>query len=197
MKRSQDKKPGICETTRHDHPAIGLGQPYPHTIEGHAQERHEKEIDVRADQRPIVFDQDEGYIRAYRAVLDRKRIGLGLTVFVGVKIEAHANDRAGEFQEAVAAMPETVSCHLVASDIDYLLEVVVPDLDHYQRYLVEKLLNLPIVREIRSNIVLEPVKAGASLPLSHPPAAGRNCSRTSFNVANPSHAAAPVAASGG
>jgi Lrp/AsnC family transcriptional regulator, leucine-responsive regulatory protein len=111
--------------------------------------------------------EEEGYIQAYRAVLDRKRIGLGLTVFVGVKIEAHANDRAGEFQEAVAAMPETVACHLVAGDIDYLLEVVVPDLDHYQRYLVEKLLDLPIVREIRSNIVLEPVKAGASLPLGH------------------------------
>src|SRR5580692_6707501 len=109
--------------------------------------------------------ESEGYIQAYRAVLDRKRIGLGLTVFVGVKIEAHANDRAEAFQQAVAAMPETVSCHLVAGDIDYLLEVVVPDLDHYQRYLVDKLLNLPIVREVRSNIVLQPVKAAAPLPL--------------------------------
>jgi Lrp/AsnC family transcriptional regulator, leucine-responsive regulatory protein len=111
--------------------------------------------------------ESEGYIQAYRAVLDRKRVGLGLTVFVGVKIEAHANDKAKAFQEAVAAMPETVSCHLVAGDIDYLLEVVVTDLDHYQRYLVEKLLNLPIVREVRSNIVLQPVKASAPLPLGH------------------------------
>jgi DNA-binding Lrp family transcriptional regulator len=71
------------------------------------------------------------------------------------------------FQEAITAMPETVSCHLVAGDIDYLLEVVVPDLDHYQRYLVDKLLNLPIVREVRSNIVLQPLKAGAPLPLRH------------------------------
>jgi Lrp/AsnC family leucine-responsive transcriptional regulator len=117
--------------------------------------------------------ESEGYIQAYRAVLDRKRIGLGLTVFVGVKIEAHANDRAEAFQQAVAAMPETVSCHLVAGDIDYLLEVVVPDLDHYQRYLVDKLLNLPIVREVRSNIVLQPVKAAAPLPLGHLSAAAR------------------------
>src|SRR5580692_9936092 len=70
-------------------------------------------------------------------------VGLGLTVFIGVKIEGHANDKAEAFQEAVIAMPETISCHLIAGDIDYLIEVVVPDLDHYQRYLVEKLLNLP------------------------------------------------------
>lgn len=111
--------------------------------------------------------EGEGYIQTYRAVLDRKHVGLGLTVFVGVKIQTHANDRAAAFQDAVTAMPETVSCHLVAGDIDYLLEVVVPDLDHYQRYLVEKLLNLPIVREVRSNIVLQPLKAGAPLPLGH------------------------------
>jgi len=43
----------------------------------------------------------------------------------------------------------------------------VPDLDHYRRYLVEKLLNLPIVREVRSNTVLQPLKAGAPLPLGH------------------------------
>jgi Lrp/AsnC family transcriptional regulator, leucine-responsive regulatory protein len=111
--------------------------------------------------------ESRGYIQAYRAMLDRKRVGLGLTVFVGVKIEAHANDKAVAFQEAIIAMPETVSCHLVAGDIDYLLEVVVPDLDHYQRYLVDKLLNLPIVREVRSNVVLQSLKAGAPLPLRH------------------------------
>jgi Lrp/AsnC family leucine-responsive transcriptional regulator len=114
--------------------------------------------------------EDEGYIQAYRALLDRKRVGLGLTVFTAVKIEAHANDQAEAFQKAIAEMPEIVSCHLVAGDIDYLLEVVVPDLDHYRRHLVEKLLNLPIVREVRSNIVLQPLKAGAPLPLGHFPA---------------------------
>src|SRR3981081_2626932 len=54
----------------------------------------------------------QGYIDAYRAVLRRGRVGLGLTVFIGVKIEAHANDRAEAFQEAIVAMPEVVACHL-------------------------------------------------------------------------------------
>ena len=109
----------------------------------------------------------EGTIEAYRAVLRRGRVGLGLTVFVGVKIEGHANERAEAFQEAIIAMPEIVACHLVAGDVDYLLEVVVPDLAHYQQYLVGKLLALPIIREVRSNIAIQTLKAGAPLPLDH------------------------------
>jgi Lrp/AsnC family leucine-responsive transcriptional regulator len=108
-----------------------------------------------------------GYIEAYRAMLQRRRIGLGLTVFVGVKIDGHANDRAESFQDAVVTMPEVVACHLVAGDVDYLLEVVVPDLEHYQRFLVGQLLNLSIIREVRSSIAIETLKAGAPLPLGH------------------------------
>jgi Lrp/AsnC family leucine-responsive transcriptional regulator len=108
-----------------------------------------------------------GFIDAYRAVLRRARVGLGLTVFVGVKIEGHANDRAEAFQDAIVAMPEVVACHLVAGDVDYLLEIVVPDLEHYQRTLVNKLLALSIIREVRSAIAIQTLKAGAPLPLDH------------------------------
>ena len=86
---------------------------------------------------------------------------------VGVKIGGHANVEAEAFQEAVVAMPEVVACHLVSGEADYLLEVVVPDLEHYQRFLVGKLLALPIVREVRSNIAIQTLKAGAPLPLGH------------------------------
>jgi Lrp/AsnC family leucine-responsive transcriptional regulator len=86
---------------------------------------------------------------------------------VGVKIEGHANERALLFEKAVAAMPEVIACHLIAGEADYLLEVVVPDLEGYQQFLVGKLLNLPMVREVRSNIAIQTVKAGAPLPLGH------------------------------
>jgi Lrp/AsnC family leucine-responsive transcriptional regulator len=109
----------------------------------------------------------EGYIEAYRATLQRSRVGLGFTVFVDVKIEGHANERAEAFQDAVVAMPEVIACHLVSGAADYLLEVVVPDLEHYQRFLVGKLLSLPIVREVRSNIAIQILKAGGPLPLGH------------------------------
>jgi Lrp/AsnC family leucine-responsive transcriptional regulator len=109
----------------------------------------------------------EGYIGAYRAVLDRVSVGLGFTVFVGVKIESHANDRAGDFEESVLAMREVIACHMVSGTVDYLLEVVVPDLAHYQKFLVGKLLALPLVREVQSSIAIDSPKAGAPLPLDH------------------------------
>jgi Lrp/AsnC family leucine-responsive transcriptional regulator len=108
-----------------------------------------------------------GYIEGYRAVLRRDQIGLGFTVFLGVKIDGHTNERALQFEKAVVAMPEIIACHLVSGEADYFLEVVVPDLGDYQRFLVGKLLNLSIVREVRSNIAIQTLKAGAPLPLEH------------------------------
>lgn len=109
----------------------------------------------------------DGVVAGYRAVLARETIGLGLTVFVGVKIEAHANARALTFEADVCAMPEVIACHLVSGEADYLLEVVVPDLARYRQFLVGKLLAMAIVREVKSNIAIETRKAGAPLPLGH------------------------------
>jgi Lrp/AsnC family leucine-responsive transcriptional regulator len=111
--------------------------------------------------------EQAGYIEGYRAALRRERVGLGFSVFLGVKIDGHTNERAQTFEKAVTAMPEVISCHLVSGEADYFLEVVVPDLEHYQQFLVGKLLNLPIVREVRSNIAIQTLKAGAPLPLIH------------------------------
>ena len=123
----------------------------------------------------------EGYIEAYRAMLGRKQVGLGLTVFVGIKIEGHADDRATEFEEAVVAMSEVVACHMVSGEADYLVEVVVADLEHYQRFLLGKLLDLSIIKEVRSNIAIQTLKSAAPLPLDHlespPDCAGRSTVR--------------------
>src|SRR5215475_1726607 len=109
----------------------------------------------------------EGYIDGYRATLQRRRVGLGFSVFLAVKINGHANKEASRFERAVVGMPEVIACHLVSGDADYLLEVVVPDLEDYQRFLVGKLLEIPSVREVRSSIAIQTLKAGAPLPLGH------------------------------
>ena len=111
--------------------------------------------------------EQEGYILGYRAALQRDRIGLGFSVFVGVKLNTHANDGALAFEQAVVQMPEVVACHLVSGEADYFIEVVLTDLAGYQRFLIGKLLNLPIVREVRSNIAIQTLKTGAPLPLEH------------------------------
>jgi len=111
--------------------------------------------------------EDEGYIDAYRALLKRKRIGLGLTVFIGVKIEGHADERADALQDALIAMPEVIACHMVSGDSDYLLEVVVPDLQRFERFLLDRLLALPMIKEVRSSIAISTLKQAAPLPLDH------------------------------
>ncbi len=111
--------------------------------------------------------EQEGYIEAYRAILKRHRIGLGLTVFIGVKIEAHADERADALQDAIIAMPEVIACHMVSGDIDYLLEVVVPDLQRYERFLLDRLLAFSMIKEVRSNIAISTRKVAAPLPLDH------------------------------
>ncbi len=109
----------------------------------------------------------EGVIRGYRAILDRKTVGLGLTVFAEIRAEKHSKECAQMYQDALAAMPEVVSCHMVSGQADFLAEIVVPDLQTYERFLTEKLLVLPRVADVRSNFAMREIKSAAPLPLDH------------------------------
>ncbi len=109
--------------------------------------------------------ESAGVIAGYRAVLGRADVGLGLTVFVEIKVERHTRENATALQAALAAMPEVVCCHMVSGVADFLAEIVVPDLAAYTALLEGKLLNLPMVADIRSNFSLRRVKADAPLPL--------------------------------
>jgi len=109
--------------------------------------------------------EEQGAIKGYRALLDRAKVGLGLTVMVGVKVDGHRDENARAIQAAFIEMSEVVACHLLSGETDFLLEVVVPDLAHYEQFLLSKLLLLPMVKDIRSNIVIRTVKETAPLPL--------------------------------
>jgi Lrp/AsnC family transcriptional regulator, leucine-responsive regulatory protein len=111
--------------------------------------------------------EHDGVIDGYRAVLDREAVGLGLTAFVELKVEGHSDRLAEAIQEAVAEMPEVVACHIVSGAADFLLEVVVPDLRAYERFLLGSLLKLPSVADVRSNFAIRTVKAPGPLPLGH------------------------------
>ncbi|MBM1171116.1 Lrp/AsnC family transcriptional regulator [Microvirga arabica] len=109
----------------------------------------------------------DGFIRTYRAVLDRESVGLGLTVFVEIKVEKHSRDNAQALQEALLGMAEVVACHMVSGTADFMAEIVVPNLKAYERLLTEKLLTLPMIGDIRSNFALTRVKSDTALPLTH------------------------------
>jgi Lrp/AsnC family transcriptional regulator, leucine-responsive regulatory protein len=113
--------------------------------------------------------EEDGVIEGYRAVLGREAVGLGLTVFVEIKVEGHSDRLAEEIEETVGRMPEVVACHIVSGAADFLLEVVVPDLRAYERLLLGSLLKLPAVVDVRSNFAIRTVKAPGPLPLEHLP----------------------------
>ena len=106
-----------------------------------------------------------GLIRGYHAELDRGGVGFGLTVFVGIKVERHHEAQANAFREAVVALPEVVSAHLVSGESDFLLQVVVQDLAAYEHFLTGTLLRLPGVTDIRSNFAIQTVKSHGALPV--------------------------------
>ena len=109
--------------------------------------------------------EEAGVVLGYRAVLDREAVGLGLTVFVEIKVERHSRDNAQALQDALAAIPEVVACHMLSGAADFLAEVVVADLRAYEALLTERLLVLPMVAAIRSNVSLRRIKSEAPLPL--------------------------------
>jgi Lrp/AsnC family transcriptional regulator, leucine-responsive regulatory protein len=106
-----------------------------------------------------------GVISGYRAELDRPRLGLGLTVFVELKVDGHSDRSAAAISERLSAAPEVVSAHIVSGSADFLLEVVVADLAAYERLMFETLLKLPNVSDVRSNFALRTVKPAGPLPL--------------------------------
>jgi Lrp/AsnC family leucine-responsive transcriptional regulator len=111
--------------------------------------------------------EDDGVIAGYRAVVDRGAVGLGLTVFLEIKVGKHSRDNAAMLQKTLADMPEVVSCHIVSGTADFLAEVVVPDLAAYERFLLDRLLVVPTIEDVRSNFAIRMIKTAAPLPLGH------------------------------
>ncbi|MEC9434936.1 MAG: Lrp/AsnC family transcriptional regulator [Pseudomonadota bacterium] len=106
-----------------------------------------------------------GLIAGYRAALDRRALGLGLTVFVEIKVDRHSAENAAGLEAQLLALPEVVACHMVSGAADFLAEIVVPDLAAYERLLTARLLSLPMVQDVRSNFALRSPLAAGPLPI--------------------------------
>jgi Lrp/AsnC family leucine-responsive transcriptional regulator len=107
----------------------------------------------------------EGVIAGYRAEVDPERLGLGLQAFVRVQLTRHDTDAIAAFGDFVNAWDEVVACHALTGDMDYLLQIVVKDLDHFSHFLLDRLLNQAGVADVNSSFVLRTVKAFRGMPL--------------------------------
>jgi Lrp/AsnC family leucine-responsive transcriptional regulator len=107
----------------------------------------------------------DGVIAGYRAELDSGRLGLGLHAFVRVQLRQHDPQTVEAFARSVNEWDEVVACNALTGDMDYLLQVVVRDLDHFSRFLLDRLLGQAGVEDVNSSFVLRTVKPMRGLPL--------------------------------
>ncbi|SHL70458.1 Lrp/AsnC family transcriptional regulator [Phytopseudomonas punonensis] len=109
--------------------------------------------------------QEEGFIERKVALLNPKRLGFTITVFVSIKLSAHGRSNLDEFERAITGYSEVIECYTMAGSSDYLLKVVARDIASYERFLRDQLLQRPHVQEAHSSIAMSEVKRTTELPL--------------------------------
>jgi Lrp/AsnC family leucine-responsive transcriptional regulator len=108
--------------------------------------------------------EEAGIIKGYTAVIDQTKIGLPISAFASIKLERQREEDLDRFAKAVARWPEVVDCYLMTGQRDYLMRVVVRDLEAYERFLKAKLTRLDGVASIETSFALSQIKRSEVLP---------------------------------
>jgi DNA-binding Lrp family transcriptional regulator len=111
--------------------------------------------------------EESKVISHYAALLDLDVVGLGVTAFTSVTLGQHGETQGDAFERAIAEMPEVLECFSVSGEADYVLRVVAPDLASFSEFMMKRLLRLPGVINVKSNIALKRIKQTHVLPLEH------------------------------
>jgi len=108
-----------------------------------------------------------GIIVGYHADVSRTRAGLGLTVFIGLRVTGHSQETSSEIERQLLAIPAVVACYLTSGSDDFLVEAAVPDLASYELLLLGQILAIPAVVEAHSTFAIRTVLSGGPVPLQH------------------------------
>ncbi len=113
--------------------------------------------------------EDGLVIDRYVALVTPEKVGLGLTAYLNVRLEKHTESHKRNpmdlFRASVQVWPEVVECASLTGDMDYLLRVVVADMAHYSRFVMDTLLKHPSVEDCKTSFVLDRVKATTAIPV--------------------------------
>ena len=112
--------------------------------------------------------EEHKVIQGYRAVLDRRNIGLGVLVFVRVTIDRHSEVEARKFEQEVMALEDVVACYSIGGDADFLLQVVSRDLDTFADFAMSVIRRLTGIKEMQSMFVLKEIKPFVEYPVKGP-----------------------------
>lgn len=111
--------------------------------------------------------EESGFITGYRAEINRHKIGLGVLAFVRLDAERITGETTRQLEEAIRKLPEIVSCHYISGTGTFELQVVAQDLEAFSKFALQKLINLPNVKDMHTSFSLGEVKASSALPLGH------------------------------
>jgi Lrp/AsnC family leucine-responsive transcriptional regulator len=119
--------------------------------------------------------EQQGFIRRQVTLLDPLKVGLKVSVFIQVTLERQIEPALETFERAIRERPEVMECYLMTGDSDYLLRVVVPDLQALEHFILNFLSRVPGVGNIKSSFALKQVKYQTALPLpgTEKPASGK------------------------
>lgn len=109
--------------------------------------------------------ENDGVILRYAALLDPNEVGLGVSVFIQIRLDKQIESALRTFEQAIDERPEVMECYLMTGESDYLLRVVVPDVPALERFIVDVLSHIPGVANIRSGFALKQVKYKTALPI--------------------------------
>ena len=109
--------------------------------------------------------EESGVIKGYQAVLDRRKIGLGVLAFIQVQIDSHSETEAQSFEQEILKLEEVVACYSIAGGADFLLQVVAKDLDGYAEFAMAVVRRLPRIKAMQTMFVLKEIKPLSALPL--------------------------------
>ena len=116
--------------------------------------------------------EEAGLIRGYSARLDPDMLGLDVEAYTSVSLDRHDPSRGVAFENALQDFPEILDCIAVTGEADYILRIVVPNLDAFARLITDRLVTLPGVKMVRSNIGLRRIKHSHAMPLTYLAAPG-------------------------
>jgi Lrp/AsnC family leucine-responsive transcriptional regulator len=112
--------------------------------------------------------EDAGIIQKRVALLDAKKLGLSLTALIQIAMDRHTPERFANFEEVVKRCPEVQTCYLITGQqADYLLIVVVPDMERYQTFLLDKITRIEGVSGVHSSFVMRRVVDSTAVPLGY------------------------------
>ena len=106
----------------------------------------------------------DGVIQRRVAVVDQDKLGLGVTVFVSIETGDHSEDWLKRFAEVVSALPEVMEFYRMAGDVDYMLRVVVTDIQGYDAFYKRLIASVPL-KNVTSRFAMERIKSTTALPI--------------------------------